>query len=340
MNITRRKFVKYAGAAALAFAMPGCLQKKTQGKQKELTVYSGRGENLISPLIERLQVDTGIHVKVRYGNTAGLASTILEEGKNSPADLFFAQDAGALGALAKEGRLLKLPNTLLEKVDHRFRSFNGDWIGITGRARTVDYNIELVNPSELSDSIWGYTDAKWGDGKIGWAPINGSFQSFVTAFRVIEGEEKAQDWLEGIIANEPQVYPKNTPIVAALGRGEIYVGFVNNYYLHRFKAEDPNFPVEHHYTKGDAGSMINVAGVGIVDTVKDRSLAEQFISHMLKEETQRYYTNTTYEYPLVKGVEVIGNQKPLSEINTPDIDLSDIDDLNGTLNLLQDVGAL
>lgn len=340
MNITRRKFVKYAGAAALAFAMPGCLQKKTQGKQKELTVYSGRGENLISPLIERLQVDTGINVKVRYGNTAGLASTILEEGKNSPADLFFAQDAGALGALAKEGRLLKLPNTLLEKVDHRFRSFNGDWIGITGRARTVDYNIELVNPSELSDSIWGYTDAKWGDGKIGWAPINGSFQSFVTAFRVIEGEEKAQDWLEGIIANEPQVYPKNTPIVAALGRGEIYVGFVNNYYLHRFKAEDPNFPVEHHYTKGDAGSMINVAGVGIVDTVKDRSLAEQFISHMLKEETQRYYTNTTYEYPLVKGVEVIGNQKPLSEINTPDIDLSDIDDLNGTLNLLQDVGAL
>lgn len=340
MNITRRKFVKYAGAAALAFAMPGCLQKKTQGKQKELTVYSGRGENLISPLIERLQVDTGINVKVRYGNTAGLASTILEEGKNSPADLFFAQDAGALGALAKEGRLLKLPHTLLEKVDHRFRSFNGDWIGITGRARTVDYNIELVNPSELSDSIWGYTDAKWGDGKIGWAPINGSFQSFVTAFRVIEGEEKAQDWLEGIIANEPQVYPKNTPIVAALGRGEIYVGFVNNYYLHRFKAEDPNFPVEHHYTKGDAGSMINVAGVGIVDTVKDRSLAEQFISHMLKEETQRYYTNTTYEYPLVKGVEVIGNQKPLSEINTPDIDLSDIDDLNGTLNLLQDVGAL
>lgn len=340
MNITRRKFVKYAGAAALAFAMPGCLQKETQAKQKELTVYSGRGENLISPLIERLQVDTGINVKVRYGNTAGLASTILEEGKNSPADLFFAQDAGALGALAKEGRLLKLPNTLLEKVDHRFRSFNGDWIGITGRARTVDYNIELVNPSELSDSIWGYTDAKWGDGKIGWAPINGSFQSFVTAFRVIEGEEKAQDWLEGIIANEPQVYPKNTPIVAALGRGEIYVGFVNNYYLHRFKAEDPNFPVEHHYTKGDAGSMINVAGVGIVDTVKDRSLAEQFISHMLKEETQRYYTNTTYEYPLVKGVEVIGNQKPLSEINTPDIDLSDIDDLNGTLNLLQDVGAL
>ncbi|MEE8401617.1 MAG: iron ABC transporter substrate-binding protein [Candidatus Hydrothermarchaeaceae archaeon] len=340
MNITRRKFVKYAGAAALAFAMPGCLQKETQAKQKELTVYSGRGENLISPLIERLQVDTGINVKVRYGNTAGLASTILEEGKNSPADLFFAQDAGALGALAKEGRLLKLPNTLLERVDHRFRSFNDDWIGITGRARTVDYNTELLNPSELPDSIWGYTDTKWGDGKIGWAPTNGSFQSFVTAFRVLEGEEKAQEWLEGIIANEPQVYPKNTPIVAALGRGEIYVGFVNNYYLHRFKAEDTNFPVEHSYTQGDAGSMINVAGVGIVDTVKDRSLAEQFISHMLKEETQRYYTNTTYEYPLVKGVEVIGNQKPLSEIDTPDIDLSDIDDLNGTLTLLQDVGAL
>jgi iron(III) transport system substrate-binding protein len=350
MKVTRRTFVKYAGTAALASVISGCLWKedtieKTGSKEPlakpdVLTVYSGRGENLIGPLIERLERDTGIDVQIRYGKTAGLAATILEEGKNSPADLFFAQDAGALGALSKEGRLLKISNPLLNMVEPRFESKNGEWIGITGRARTVDYNTLLVNPKELPDSIWGFTDTKWAGGKIGWAPTNGSFQSFITAFRVLEGEDRARKWLEGIIAGEPQAYSKNTPILAALGRGEVQVGFVNNYYLHRFKAEDPDFPVAHHYTRGDAGSMINVAGLGIVDTARNVEAAERFIGYMLSEDAQRYYATSTYEYPLLKGIKVEGPQKPLSDITTPDIDLSDLDDLKSTLDLLRDVGVL
>jgi iron(III) transport system substrate-binding protein len=348
MKMKRRTFMKYVGAAALSVTTLGCLGKNPAAEKagggiaatEKLTVYSGRGENLVGPLIERLQEDTGMNVEVRYGKTAELAATILEEGRNSPADLFFAQDAGALGALSKEGRLLKLPDSLLGKVEPRFRSPKGEWMGITGRARTVDYNVKLVDKKELPDSIWGFTEPRWGGGKIGWAPTNGSFQSFVTAFRVLEGEDRAREWLQGIIANEPQVYPKNTPIVAALGRGEIHVGFVNNYYLHRFQAEDPGFPVAHHYTRGDAGSMINIAGLGIVDTSKSPELAERFIGYMLSEDAQRYYATKTYEYPLVPGVRVMGPQKPLSEIVTPNIDLSDLDDLKGTLKLLRDVGAL
>ncbi len=342
MKINRRTFIKYVGVTAISLSL-GCLGEKqtTQdaGKTGKLTVYSGRGEELISPLIERFKKDTNIDMEVRYGKTAELAATILEEGQNSPADLFFAQDAGALGALAKEERLLKISKTHLEKVEPRFRSPKDEWIGITGRARTVDYNIKLVDKDDLPTSIWGFTDTKWGDGKIGWAPTNGSFQAFVTAFRVLEGDNKAREWLEGIKANKPQVYPKNTPIVAALGRGEIHIGFVNNYYLHRFQAEDLGFPVAHHYTRGGPGSMINIAGLGIVDTAKDIELAQKFIEYMLSENAQIYYATKTYEYPLIEGVDVMGLQKPLSEIETPNIDLSDLDDLKGTLDLLQDVGV-
>jgi iron(III) transport system substrate-binding protein len=340
MRMNRRTFVKYAGATALSLAGIGCLGGDENIRIKELTIYSGRGEDLVSPLFERFQEDTGIELKVRYGKTAELAATILEEGSNSPADLFFAQDAGALGALSKEGRLIRISDTLLQNVESRFRSPKGEWIGITGRARTVDYNIKLVEKEELPDSIWGFTDPKWGDGKIGWAPTNGSFQSFVTAFRVLEGDDRAREWLEGIMANEPQVYPKNTPIIDALGRGEIHVGFVNNYYLHRFQAEDPGFPVAHHYTKGDAGSMINIAGLGILGTAKDKGLAERLIEYMLSEDAQLYYSTETYEYPLAQGIKVVGPQKPLSEITTPDLDLSNLDDLKGTLDMLQEVGAL
>jgi iron(III) transport system substrate-binding protein len=349
MKMKRRTFMKYVGTAALSVTALGCLGKRPAvekaedglaAKTEKLTIYSGRGENLVGPVIERLQEDTGIDIEVRYGKTAELAATILEEGKNSPADLFFAQDAGALGALSKEGRLLKIHDSLLGKVEPRFRSPKGEWVGVTGRARTVDYNVKLVDKKELPDSIWGFTEPKWSGEKIGWAPTNGSFQAFVTAYRVLEGEDRAREWLQGIIANEPQVYPKNTPIVAALGRGEIHVGFVNNYYLHRFQAEDPGFPVAHHYTRGDAGSMINIAGLGIVDTAKNLELAEEFIGYMLNEDAQLYYATKTYEYPLIAGVSVMGPQKPLSEIVTPNIDLSDLDDLKGTLKLLQDVGAL
>ncbi len=341
MNMNRRTFIKYTGAAALSFTALGCIVGESdKAAGKELTVYSGRGESLVGPLIEKFQRDTGIKVKVRYGKTSELAAAILEEGKNSPADLYWAQDAGALGYLSRNGRFLKIDDVLLEKVDPRFRSRDRDWLGITGRARTVDYNINLVKKEDLPESIWEFTEPKWGREKIGWAPTNGSFQAFVTAFRVLEGEDRTREWLEGIIANKPQVYPKNTPIVAALGRGEIQVGFVNNYYLHRFQAEDPGFPVAHHYTRGDAGALVNIAGLAMLDTAKDRELAELFIKYMLSEDTQRYFATETYEYPLVEGIDVVGPQKSLSEIETPDIDLNDLWDLEGTVKLLQDVGAL
>ncbi len=347
-KIERRTFLKYA-AASLAVAggatmgffslgLAGVIPSRLQGN--ELTIYSGRGESLIAPLLERLEDTSGLTFRTRYGDTAELAATILEEGQNSPADIFFAQDAGALGALSREGRLLQIPEDLMEMVGASFRSSQGDWIGITGRARTVDYNTELLGDLDLPESIWGFTDPKWGNGKLGWAPTNGSFQAFITAFRILEGDEKAKEWLEGILANDPQEYPKNSPIVEALGRGEIQVGFVNNYYLHRFQSENPDFPVAHHYTTGDAGSMINIAGVGIVDTAKDLTLAHEFIKLLLEDDSQRYFADETFEYPLVDGVMITGPQKPLMDIAVPDVDLSDLDDLEGTLRLLQEVGIL
>lgn len=304
-----------------------------------LTIYSGRAETLVGPIIEKFEQETGIETQVRYGSTAELALAILEEGQNSPADIYFAQDAGALGALSKEDRLLKISPSVLSLVDSDFNSLDGEWIGITGRARVVDYNTELVSPSELPDSIWGFLDPKW-KGKIGWSPQNGSFQSFVTALRVLEGEDRARQWLEGIMANEPVVYSGNTPIVEALGRGEIHVGFVNNYYLQQFTSKDPSYPVAHHYTKADAGSMINVAGMGIVDTTSDKELAERFIQYMLSDSAQTYYATSTYEYPLATNAQVVGSQISIEEIDHPKVDLNKLDDLEGTLTLLKDIRAL
>ena len=199
----------------------------------------------------------------------------------------------------------------------------------------------MLSEEDLPNDIWALTDPKW-KGKIGWAPTNGSFQAFVTAMRHLEGEERAREWLEAMIANDVQVFPKNTTIVEATGRGEIELGLVNHYYLYRFLAEAPDFQAKnHHPSAGDAGSMINVAGVGILDTVKDRAAAEAFVAFLLSDEAQRYFSEETNEYPLAAGVAATAEGLlPLAEVDTPELDLSDLDDLQGTLQLLQEVNAL
>lgn len=330
--------------ALVALLLAGCVAIQAPAgaeEAAELTIYSGRNENLVGPLLEQYGETSGVTVNVRYGGTAELAATILEEGENSPADIFFGQDAGALGALAQAGRFLQLPAEILERVNPRFRSGNGDWVGASGRARVFVYNTEMLSEADLPNDIWALTDPKW-KGKIGWAPTNGSFQAFVTAVRHLEGEEGAREWLEAMIANDVQVYPKNTPIVEATGRGEIELGLVNHYYLYRFLAEDPDFQAKnHHPSAGDAGSMINVAGVGILDTAKDQAAAEAFVAFLLSEEAQRYFSEETNEYPLTAGVPATAEGlRPLAEVDTPELDLSDLDDLQGTLRLLQEVNAL
>ncbi|MCK8816444.1 iron ABC transporter substrate-binding protein [Natroniella sulfidigena] len=307
---------------------------------EELTIYSGRSENLIGPVFEKFEQETGIEVNVRYGDTAELAATILEEGENSPADIFFAQDAGALGALATEDRLQTLPEEYLEQVDSRLRSPDDEWLGVSGRARVVAYNTDNVDEDELPDTIWGFTDPEW-EGRIGWSPANGSFQAFVTALRVVEGEERAEEWLRGIQANNPVRYHNNTSTVEGVGRGETDVGFTNHYYLFRFIAEEgEDFPVRNLYTTNDAGSMINIAGIGALDGA-DNEDVNQLIEFLLTPEIQQHFIEENNEYPVVKGMDVDNPLvKSLEKIDTPDLDLTNIEDLEGTLKLLSEVGAL
>lgn len=320
----------------LSFAAAAC-----GGNGDSLTIYSGRTQSLVQPLLEQFSEDTGISVRVRYGDTAELAATILEEGGNSPADVFLAQDAGALGALAERGLLSELPAALLDRVPPAFRSPDGVWVGVSGRARVVAYNPERVRVEDLPDSIFGFTDPRW-KGRIGWPPTNGSFQAFVTALRLLEGDDGARSWLDGIRANDPKEYPNNITALEAVASGEVDVAFVNHYYLFRFLEErGQGFSARNYYLPGgDAGSLINVAGVGILDSAGDRKSGERFIDYLLSRGAQEYFATETYEYPLIEGVELHPDLLPLSELQPPDIDLSGLSDLQGTLELLRETRVL
>ena len=304
-----------------------------------LVVYSGRNENLVASVFADFTALTGIPVEVRYGDTAELAIQILEEGERSPADVYFGQDAGALGALEAQGRFIALPDDLLALVDPRYRSRDGRWTGVTGRSRNLVVNTDLVDPLDLPSSVPGLVDPAW-DGLIGWAPTNGSFQAFVTAMRLIEGEAATRAWLEGMLANGVQPYRNNTAIVEAIGRGEIAIGLTNNYYLPRFTAEDPDFPAVNVYLPGDVGGIVNVAGVGVLASSSRPDAAVAFVRFLLSEEVQEGFGARVdaAEFPLREGVDSV-LLPPLASLGAPDLDLSRLEDLQGTLTLLEDVRA-
>ncbi|HAJ05205.1 MAG TPA: iron ABC transporter substrate-binding protein [Chloroflexi bacterium] len=307
-----------------------------------LVVYSGRSESLVQPIIDQFAAVTGIEVEVKYGKTAEMAAVLMEEGKNSPADVFWAQDPGGAGAVAEAGMFAELPADTLAKVDSGFQSKNGDWVGVSGRARVVVYNTATIDPAtDLPDDLWGFVEPEW-KGRLGWAPTNGSFQAMVTALRSEWGEEKTKEWLQGIMANDVGVYPKNTPQVAAAAAGEIDIGFVNHYYLHRFiAAEGESFAARNHFlTGGGPGSLVMVATIGRISTGANEANAMKFVEFLLSPVAQQYFAGQTYEYPLVEGVKIHRELTPIAELPKIDIDLSDLVDLQGTVDLLTEVGAL
>ena len=230
---------------------------------------------------------------------------------------------------------------ILSQVATRFRSPEGLWVGVTGRARVLVYSTENVAEEELPMSVFELTDPEW-QGRVGWAPTNGSFQAFVTAMRVVVGEERTREWLQGMIANGVNDYRNNSSQVDAVGRGEIDLGLVNHYYLFRFLAEQgEDFPARNHFPPdADIGALINVAGAGILASSSQPEVAQELITFLLGSQSQQHFTDTVFEYPLAGGVAVNPLLPPLAELETPEIDLSDLDDLERTLELLQEVGAL
>ena len=304
-----------------------------------LTIYSGRSEDLVAPIINEFSNLTGIKVDVRWGGSSELAATIMEEGDNSPADIFYTKDPGALGSVSD--KLITLSDTTLNKAKPEFRSANGSWVGISGRARAVAFSTKRVMESELPDSIWGFTDPKW-EGRLAWAPTNGSFQTMVTGMRKLWGEEKTKDWLQGVHANKPAVHKKNSTQIKAIGDGEVDIGLVNHYYLFRFLDESVDgYPVRnYHPTAGDPGSLIMVSGIGILKTSKQSEAATRFVDFLLSSVGQQYFTSKTFEYPVAENIKTSTALVPLSKFEQPNIDLSDLSDLKGTLKLIQEAGVL
>jgi len=347
---TNKAAIALATTGLLTLGLAACGADETEDgspvaeSDKKIILYSGRNEELIQPLLETFEQATGITVDARYGDTAQMAAQLLEEGDRSPADVFLAQDAGALGAVTKQGMFATLSADLLDKVDPTYRAQGGEWVGVTGRSRVLAYNADLVTATDLPASVFDLTGPAW-KGKVGVAPTNGSFQAFVTALRVQHGDQRAMEFLTGLAANEPQIRDGNGAIVDDVNNGRIATGLVNHYYVFQ-KAEEAGVEAAamkvklHFFPGGDTGALVNTSGVGLLAGAKDDPDAAAFVEYLLGTEAQTYFAEETYEYPMIDGIATAPGLPALESLEAPEVDLNDLDTLEATVAMIAESGLV
>ncbi|HYJ57701.1 MAG TPA: iron ABC transporter substrate-binding protein [Mycobacterium sp.] len=327
-------------AIAAMLAVSACGSESSTEQADRIVVYSGRSEELVAPLIKQFTADTGIEVETRYAGSGELAAQLVTEGDKSPADVFLSQDAGALGAVSKAGLLAPVDTETLQAIPEQFSAADGTWVGVSGRARVIVYNPTLApNPP---DTIDGLLAPEW-KGKIGFAPSNASWQSFVTGLRVVRGEDGAAQWLRAFKAQDPQSFENNVAVRDAVDSGQMALGLVNHYYLYELiqsKGADAVTAVNKFMAPGDPGGLINVAGVGVLKSAPNPQGAQAFAAYLVAESAQRYFAEETAEYPLVAGVAPSAEMPPLSDLQPPAVDLSQLDDIEATQELLVETGLL
>ena len=323
---------------ACSSAAPAASPSPSATGERTLVVYSGRDKALIDPLIAKFQTASGIKVETRYAGSTELAGQLLEEGANSPAQVFLSQDAGALGAVGEAKLLQTLPTEIAGKVPAKYTSTDGSWVGLTGRARVVAYDSQKHKAADVPGDVTKFTEAKW-KGKVGIAPSNASFQAFVTALRVNDGEAAAKSWLEGLKANDVKVFESNGDILEAVNSGTLDAGLINHYYWARSEQDPTKLRAQLKF--GDAGTtsaLVNVTGAGVLKA-KASPEATEFVTWLLGDEAQTYFLTETYEYPLV-GDKGPANVPALKDLGGPKLDLSKLSSLKETVALITDVGLL
>lgn len=320
----------------------GCASTDATQSGEDLIVYSGRSEELVGPLFDLFTEETGIPIQARYGDSAELAAQMLEEGDRTPAQVFFAQDAGSLGAVAAAGLLTPLPGEVSSLVPEAYRSADGTWTGVTGRARVIAYDSRQVSPEAVPRSVFDLVDPAW-KGQVAIAPTNASFQSFVTAMRRAEGDAKTEQWLKDLVANDVQTFEKNSLILDAVDAGQVKLGLINHYYWFEKASEvgPQAMRAQIAFTQPkDPGSLVNVAGVGITIAGEANPAAEEFASWLLTPEVQQWFVANTGEYPLIGSVAAPEGLPALEQLKGPDVALAQLADLPETLDMLARAGLL
>ncbi len=337
----RTHFIYPALVASVALALSAC-GSSSQGDTATITLYNGQHEQTTAALVRAFERKTGITVDVRTGDEAELGNQILQEGADSPADVFYTENTPVLEALREKGLLAPVAPATLAAVPSRYESSEGEWVGVSARVSVLVYNTSQIKPAQLPGSILALAGPQW-KGKLGFAPSETDFQPLVTSIIKLDGIAEAEKWLRGLQANS-KLYPDNETVVAQVNNGESAVGIINHYYWYRLRAELGPGGMRsalHYYAPGDPGDLVDVSGAAVLRSSSHKADAQAFLAFLVSREGQETIAHSdSFEYPLRPGVLPAAGLRPFAQLRPAPLTPAELGDGSQALALEQKLGLL
>jgi iron(III) transport system substrate-binding protein len=312
----------------------------------ELSLYIGGGEGgIYTTFIDMLEdIYPDFTVSSSAASSSSLAQQVVEEVDQgaSQADVFWSIDASSLAFVADNDAYDPLPGDAISDVPDAYRDDDDAWAGVAGRARSVPYNTNQLSKDDIPNAVSEFPGTEALQGTMGWTPTYGAFKSFVTAMRLIRGDDPTRQWLESMDGNGTERFKNEQLVSEQVADGAIGAGFANHYYAMRVKNDparsDP--PIDLAFTENDAGALVNVAGVLKVSGSSKNDLVESFVRHLLSAEAQEFFATTSFAYPMIPDVDPVGELPTIDQLDPPDIDLAELSNLEPTLDLMRSAGVL
>jgi iron(III) transport system substrate-binding protein len=319
-----------AGSAALA-------------QTPTLTLYSAQHPQVDAMLAAEFTKETGIKVLLHEGEGPDVANQLIQEGADSPADVFFTENSPELNLLDEKGLLAPVDPATLKLVPAKYSAESGNWVGVLARENVLAYNPAKISAADLPVHLLDLAKPEW-KGKVGIAPSDSDFLPLVSAVIKEEGKAGALAWLQGLKANA-LVYEDDEGAVAAVARGDVATAIINNYYWDRLETELGPQKIDsriYHFKNGDVGGLINISGAAVLKSSKNQAEAQQFLAFLDSEAAQQLLgkSEIDYEYPLRPGVPPNAKLTPFKELTPPDIDVSKLGDDQEAGQLLQQAGLI
>jgi iron(III) transport system substrate-binding protein len=313
------------------------------GSAQTLTLYNAQHEQVVGMLTAMFTRQTGIKVLVHTGEGPDIAAQILQEGADSPADLFFTENSPELILLDEKGLLAPVDPATLANVPAKYSAADGDWLGVLARENVLDFNASMISETALPASLMDLARPDWA-GKVGIAPSDADFLPLVSAVIRTQGKPAALAWLNGLKANA-KIYEDDESVVAAVARGDVAVGVVNNYYWARLEADLGPRKIDsalYHFKHGDIGGLINISGAAVLKSSKNQAAAQKFLAFLVSHQAQVALgeSEIEFEYPLAPGVAPNKRLAPFSALQPPAISVSKLGDDQDAGALLQQAGLI
>jgi iron(III) transport system substrate-binding protein len=308
-----------------------------------LTLYNAQHEQVVAALAKDFESQSGISVKIRNGEGPAMAAQLVAEGSASPADVYFTENSPELMLLDEKGLLAKTDPATLAVIPAKYNSPNGDWVGVLARENVLAYNTKKIDAAQLPASLMDLAKPEW-KGKVGIAPSDGDFLPVVSAVIAMKGDAEALQWLKGLKTNA-QIFDDDEGVVAAVNRGGVATGVINNYYwarLHVQLGDSATRSAIYHFGNGDVGALVNVSGAAVLKSSKNQDAAQKFLAYLVSERAQKLMANgkIAFEYPLHAGVAPDPLLKPFDQLSPPALTVEQLGDDSKAAKLMRQAGLL